>query len=66
MDATVKLKALAGKGSVQGDIGDTTIDILLDKENKTLTIRDRGLGMTAEEVEEFLQSGGVLQRPRFY
>ncbi|HRF42588.1 MAG TPA: ATP-binding protein, partial [Saprospiraceae bacterium] len=54
VDATVKLKALAGKGAVQGDIGDTTIDILLDADNKTLTIRDRGLGMTAEEVEKYL------------
>jgi molecular chaperone HtpG len=54
VDATVKLKALSGKGMIQGEIGDTTIDIILDKEQKTLTIRDRGIGMTAEEVEKYL------------
>ncbi len=54
VDATVKLKALAAKGALQGEIGDTTIDIILDKESKTLTIRDRGIGMTAEEVEKYL------------
>ncbi len=54
VDATVKLKALAGKGALQGEIGDTTIDIILDKDKKTLTVRDRGIGMTAEEVEKYL------------
>jgi molecular chaperone HtpG len=54
VDATVKLKALSGKGMIQGEIGDSTIDIILDKEQKTLTIRDRGIGMTAEEVEKYL------------
>ena len=54
VDATVKLKALASKGALQGDMGDTTIDVILDKENKTLTIRDRGIGMTGEEVEKYL------------
>lgn len=54
VDATVKLNALAGKGALQGEVGDTTIDIILDKENKTLTIRDRGIGMSAEEVEKYL------------
>lgn len=54
VDATTKLKTLASKGVFQGEMGDTTIEILLDKENKTLTIRDRGIGMTAEEVEKYL------------
>ncbi len=54
VDATVKLHALAGKGALKGEIGDTTIDIILDKENKTLTIRDHGIGMSAEEVEKYL------------
>jgi molecular chaperone HtpG len=54
VDATVKLKALASKGALQGEMGDTTIDVILDKDNKTLTIRDRGIGMSAEEVEKYL------------
>ncbi len=54
VDATNKLRTLSSKGEVKGDIGDTTIEILLDKENKTLTIRDKGIGMTEEEVQKYL------------
>lgn len=54
VDATSKLKAIAGRGGLKGEIGDTTIEILLDSEAKTLTIRDQGIGMTAEEVEKYL------------
>jgi len=54
VDATNKLKTLSSKGEFKGDIGDTTIEILLDKENKTLTIRDKGIGMTEEEVQKYL------------
>lgn len=54
VDATTKLKTLAAKGEPTGELGDLTIEILADKENKTLTIRDRGIGMTEEEVEKYL------------
>ncbi len=54
VDATTKLKTLAAKGEPTGELGDLTIEILVDKENKTLTIRDRGIGMTEEEVEKYL------------
>jgi molecular chaperone HtpG len=54
VDATAKLKALANRGEVSGEVGDTTIEILLDEEAKTLTVRDKGIGMTAEEVEKYL------------
>jgi len=54
VDATTKLKTLAQKGEVKGEIGETTIDIILDKEAKTLTIRDRGIGMNQAEVEKYL------------
>jgi molecular chaperone HtpG len=54
VDATSKLKTLNRKGEFKGDIGETTIDILIDKDAKTLTIRDRGIGMTKEEVEKYL------------
>ena len=52
VDATTKLKTLAAKGEATGEIGDTTIEVIVDKDNKTLTIRDRGIGMTEEEVEK--------------
>ncbi len=54
VDATTKLKALANRGEVQGEIGDTTVDIIIDETAKTLTIRDKGIGMTAEEVDKYL------------
>jgi len=54
VDATSKLKTYAAKGEETGELGDLTINIILDKENKTLTIRDRGIGMTEEEVEKYL------------
>ena len=54
VDATSKLKTLAKRGEVKGDIGDTTIDILIDADKKTLTIRDRGIGMSEEEVKKYL------------
>ena len=54
VDATVKLKTLASKGVVTGEIGDTTIEVILDQENKTLTIRDKGIGMSEEEAQKYL------------
>ena len=53
-DATMKLKTLARRGEVDFDITDTRIRILIDKEAKTLTISDRGIGMNAEEVMKYL------------
>jgi molecular chaperone HtpG len=54
VDATQKLKTLSSLGEAQGDLGELTIDIVLDKEAKTLTIKDKGIGMTAEEVEKYI------------
>jgi molecular chaperone HtpG len=54
VDATTKLKTLANRGNVEGEIGDTHIEILIDNEANTLTIRDRGIGMTEEEVMKYL------------
>lgn len=53
VDATSKLRTLAKRGET-GEIGDTRINILLDEDMKTLTIRDQGIGMTKEEVEKYL------------
>ncbi len=54
VDATTKLRTLANRGQVEGEIGDTHIEVLIDSEAKTLTIRDRGIGMTEEEVMKYL------------
>lgn len=54
VDATQKLKKLASMGEVKGELGETTIDVIVDAEAKTLTIRDRGIGMTAEEVKKYI------------
>lgn len=54
VDATQKLKALSSMGQVKDDLGDLTIEVILDKENKTLTVRDNGIGMTAEEVDKYI------------
>jgi len=54
VDATQKLKTLSSIGEAKGDLGELRIDVKLDKENKTLTISDRGVGMTAEEVDKYL------------
>lgn len=53
-DATQKLKALTSMGEAKGDLGDLKIDIVLDKAAKTLTIKDKGIGMTAEEIEKYI------------
>jgi len=53
-DATQKLKTLHSKGEAKGELGETKIEILLDKEAKTLTIRDRGIGMNEDEVMKYL------------
>ncbi len=54
IDATSKLKTLSSRGEFKGELGDLTIDIILDSDNKTLTIRDRGIGMNNSEVEKYL------------
>ncbi len=54
VDATQKLKTLSSIGEAKGDIGELRIDITLDATNKTLTISDKGVGMTEEEVDKYL------------
>ena len=54
VDATQKLKALAASGEFKGELGDLTIKVEVDKKKKTLTVRDRGIGMTAEEVDKYI------------
>lgn len=54
VDATQKLKTLAMKGDFKGELGDLTVRVAIDKEAKTLTISDRGIGMTAEEIDKYI------------
>ena len=54
VDATQKLKTLAAKGDYKGELGDLTVRVSLDADKGTLTISDRGIGMTAEEIDKYI------------
>ncbi|RLD59016.1 MAG: molecular chaperone HtpG, partial [Bacteroidetes bacterium] len=54
VDATQKLKTLASMGKFKGELGDLTIHVKVDKKNKTIKVIDRGIGMTGEEVEKYI------------
>ncbi len=54
VDATRKLKTYASKGDFKGELGDLTIHVKVDKDNGTITISDRGIGLTAEEIEKYI------------
>lgn len=54
VDATQKLKTLASLGEFKGELGDLTIDVKIDKENKTLSVIDKGIGMSKDEVEKYI------------
>jgi molecular chaperone HtpG len=54
VDATQKLKTLSSLGEAKGDIGDIAIHVKIDADKRTLTISDKGIGMTAEEVDKYL------------
>lgn len=54
VDATGKIKTLSGTGEFKGELGDLTIKVSADSDNNTLVIEDRGIGMTAEEVDKYI------------
>ncbi|HRP32898.1 MAG TPA: molecular chaperone HtpG [Agriterribacter sp.] len=54
VDATQKLKTLSSIGEAKGELGELRIDVRLDADAKTLTISDKGIGMTSEEVDKYL------------
>lgn len=54
VDATQKLKTLSSLGEAKGELGDLRIDVKIDADKKTLTISDRGVGMTSAEVDKYL------------
>ncbi|MEE1103337.1 MAG: molecular chaperone HtpG [Alistipes sp.] len=54
VDATQKLKTLSSKGEFKGELGNINISIDVDTDKKTLTVTDRGIGMTAEEIDRYI------------
>ncbi len=54
VDACQKLKTLAGLGETQAEVGDLRVQVAVDKDKKTITISDNGIGMTAEEVNKYI------------
>jgi molecular chaperone HtpG len=54
VDATQKIKRLSSLGQYQGQLGELQVEVKLDKEQKTLTISDRGIGMTADEIKKYI------------
>lgn len=54
VDASQKLKFFASNGEFKGELGDLRVEVILDSDNKTLTIRDRGVGMTEEEIDKYI------------
>ena len=54
VDATQKIKTLSSLGKFKGELGELKIDVSFDKEAKTITIKDNGIGMTADEVEKYI------------
>jgi len=54
VDATQKLKTLASVGEFKGELGDITIEVEFNKKKSTITVKDKGIGMTGEEIEKFI------------
>ncbi|MDE7379156.1 MAG: molecular chaperone HtpG [Paraprevotella sp.] len=54
VDATQKLKTLANKGDFKGETGELKVSVIVNKEAGTITVRDNGIGMTAEEIEKYI------------
>ena len=54
IDATQKIKTLSSVGKVSGDLGDLTVKVEVDRKARTITIRDRGIGMNAEEIDKYI------------
>ncbi|MBV6644707.1 MAG: molecular chaperone HtpG [Cyclobacteriaceae bacterium] len=54
VDASQKIKRLASLGEYQGELGDITVEVSVNKKKKTITISDRGIGMTADEIKKYI------------
>ncbi len=65
VDATTKVKALAQKGEMEGELGDLTIEVVANKKAKTLSIIDRGIGMSEEEIGKYLNQIAISSAQEF-
>ncbi len=65
VDATTKVRKLSGMGEVKGDLGELFIEVSINKEAKTLTISDRGIGMTADEVKRYINTIALSSAEEF-
>lgn len=54
VDATQKIKTLSDRGEFKGELGDLSVDVNIDKDKGTITISDRGIGMTGEELDKYI------------
>ena len=65
VDATLKLKTLSSVGDFKGELGDLTIRVSVDKKKGTLTVSDRGIGMTAEEIDKYINQIALSSAEEF-
>lgn len=65
VDATQKLKTLASVGEFKGELGDTRVRVSIDKNKKTLTISDHGIGMSADEVDKYINQIAISGAEEF-
>lgn len=65
IDATTKLKSIAFRGDLKSEVGDLTVAVILDKAAGTLTIRDRGIGMSEAEVNKYLNQIAISSAQEF-
>ena len=54
IDATQKLKTLSSAGEFKGEFGELSVKVTVNKENGTLTVSDRGIGMTSEDIDKYI------------
>ncbi|MBK8562782.1 MAG: molecular chaperone HtpG [Saprospiraceae bacterium] len=65
IDATTKLKSVASRGELNGEVGDLTVEVIADKAAGTLTILDKGIGMSEEEVNKYLGQIAISSAQEF-
>ncbi|HEY6081841.1 MAG TPA: ATP-binding protein, partial [Chitinophagaceae bacterium] len=65
VDATQKLKTLAGIGEFKGELGELRIDVKIDEKAGTITISDRGVGMTSAEVDKYINQVALSSAEEF-
>src|SRR5690606_22809486 len=64
-DATQKIERFASVGQYQGELRDTTLEVAFDEDTEAMTITDRGIGMTAEEIEKYINPIAVSGAAEF-